>query len=528
MHKFTPINAQRTFDGLEKDPLLGSYLLDGQAQKLYDLALSVPDGGLIVEIGSFLGRSTIALGLACLGTNKRVIAIDTFQGNKTDFRQGNLLVNWHGISFKDLFLSNVELYGLKNIVVPLVGYSNDIAKHWTYEIDLLFIDGDHTEKGVTQDFRNFFPWVRENGVVSLHDVLPSHPSVLSFWGNKIVPNISNPSNLKGLASGIKTTGQLKRKWILIPTYKEVATISRLLQSLKKSHGISEWNVVVIDDGSDRDLETLMQEHFPDFEYLRTDNGDLFWAGSIDFALSHLQGVMSNNDVVCLINADTLLQPNTLERLLSAKKSLPRDSNVGANVLSEDNHHHVSNGGTIHWHQNQIGISPYQNQTQKKHQFMQVEAIFGRCSLFSASLFVEDGLRFSDSGFKQYWSDTVFCLRAKEREKLFFIDFSIIAYCQDGRGPSKASNVSIKKAYMDLRRPSNYNLKDLKNFINSYFPEKNFVRSAVFYYSCLKICQSFKRVPVLYLPMRVIQALLFRLFLIFKKFFPAVFKDTTVG
>jgi predicted O-methyltransferase YrrM len=43
-------------------------------------------------------------------------------------------------------------------------------------VDLLFIDGDHRYRGVKQDFAMYAPFVRNGGLVVLHDILP-HPRV---------------------------------------------------------------------------------------------------------------------------------------------------------------------------------------------------------------------------------------------------------------------------------------------------------------------------------------------------------------
>lgn len=53
------------------------------------------------------------------------------------------------------------------------------------EIDILFIDGDHTYEGVMNDFQNYAPLVADNGLIIFHDIVP-HPDdpfceVDKFW-----------------------------------------------------------------------------------------------------------------------------------------------------------------------------------------------------------------------------------------------------------------------------------------------------------------------------------------------------------
>lgn len=42
-------------------------------------------------------------------------------------------------------------------------------------IDLLFIDADHSSVSVNADFRAYFPFVRDHGIVLFHDTYPMNP-----------------------------------------------------------------------------------------------------------------------------------------------------------------------------------------------------------------------------------------------------------------------------------------------------------------------------------------------------------------
>src|SRR4051812_35292618 len=80
-----PRRARMSRDGLafaRSWPLIDSVegLLVSPLQEfwLFKTARSLPRQAVIVEIGSFKGRSTVTLALACRGTGRRVYAIDTF------------------------------------------------------------------------------------------------------------------------------------------------------------------------------------------------------------------------------------------------------------------------------------------------------------------------------------------------------------------------------------------------------------------------------------------------------------------
>lgn len=53
------------------------------------------------------------------------------------------------------------------------------------KVDFLFIDGDHTESGVAQDYNDYKEFVRPGGVIAFHDIVESQPfpdnQVYHFW-----------------------------------------------------------------------------------------------------------------------------------------------------------------------------------------------------------------------------------------------------------------------------------------------------------------------------------------------------------
>jgi len=47
--------------------------------------------------------------------------------------------------------------------------SHQIITHWNQEVDLVYIDGDHLYKGVKQDFKDWFKFVKLGGIILIHD-----------------------------------------------------------------------------------------------------------------------------------------------------------------------------------------------------------------------------------------------------------------------------------------------------------------------------------------------------------------------
>lgn len=116
--------------------------------------------GEIVEIGSFKGKSTVALGLGSkfISERKRTIfAIDPF------------VTNGHYIYHFNDFLNNIVNMRLANYVTPIKKFSQDAIQDCPENIAALFVDGDHSYFGVKRDIELYAPRVVPGGFIAFHD-----------------------------------------------------------------------------------------------------------------------------------------------------------------------------------------------------------------------------------------------------------------------------------------------------------------------------------------------------------------------
>ena len=113
----------------------------------------VPDGSIIVEIGTNFGESTVALACGIHGTRSRIICIDPV------FRSGTVAVH-NGDNDEDAtYNSNVQNFinrltdrNLSHYVSVVSDFSHKFFPKWDLgEIALIFIDGEHTFDGVMRD-----------------------------------------------------------------------------------------------------------------------------------------------------------------------------------------------------------------------------------------------------------------------------------------------------------------------------------------------------------------------------------------
>jgi predicted O-methyltransferase YrrM len=169
------------------------WLSDAETKWLFKRALSLPDAANLAEIGSYKGRSTVCLAFGCRNTNKRVFAIDTFDGGPDLARQD---------SFSE-FRANVERCGLTKYVEPVKGISWEVARSWSTPLDFLFIDGSHIYSDVMADFASFFPHVARGGTVAFHDVHPNHPGVVKAWNETFKTQLTETGQCDSIRFGRK-------------------------------------------------------------------------------------------------------------------------------------------------------------------------------------------------------------------------------------------------------------------------------------------------------------------------------------
>lgn len=151
-------------DLIDKIKNVEGFLRQEEAVFLYHTARQLGSGGVIVEIGSYKGKSTICLAQGSKdGLGITVFAVDP---HLTDYEQK--ICNAGKSSFAD-FWKNIEEAGLSYLVTPIVEKSEDAIRKWNRPIIFLWIDGDHSYCSVKNDFDLWTPFLLPGGVVAFHD-----------------------------------------------------------------------------------------------------------------------------------------------------------------------------------------------------------------------------------------------------------------------------------------------------------------------------------------------------------------------
>lgn len=146
-----------------------------EQELLLRYAQQVPEQGIILEIGAEFGMSA---SIFCAGAKASVeiISLDLFPEDIYAAHRRNL--------------AEAGYWGRTHCLQG-DSHQSDYADVWRTAkltgdprpIDLLFIDGDHTYEGVSEDIRRWTPFVNLGGHVVFHDVATAtneHPHALHY------------------------------------------------------------------------------------------------------------------------------------------------------------------------------------------------------------------------------------------------------------------------------------------------------------------------------------------------------------
>jgi glycosyltransferase involved in cell wall biosynthesis len=162
---------------LERINKIEGWLADKEADLLIATTLkaccALPPPHHIVEIGSYHGKSTVAIGtvVKALFPSAKVFAIDPHEGTVGAADQGLQ----KGAPTLEKFNQNIHAAGLEENVILMKDYSFNID--WKDPISFLFIDGLHDYPNVARDFWKFSPHVVQGGFIAFHDYADYYPGV---------------------------------------------------------------------------------------------------------------------------------------------------------------------------------------------------------------------------------------------------------------------------------------------------------------------------------------------------------------
>lgn len=135
--------------------------------------------GNVVEVGSFHGRSSVLLGSGMLereDRRRKLICIDNFvKQSSRSFP--------HAINPKEALLDNIRRFDLSNLFELYEMNSEQALRSISPEsCGLIFIDSEHIESQISEEFPLALTAINRNGVILIHDYMnPNVDPSYTWW-----------------------------------------------------------------------------------------------------------------------------------------------------------------------------------------------------------------------------------------------------------------------------------------------------------------------------------------------------------
>src|SRR5580693_1321007 len=118
-----------------------------EAEALWDAAWAMAPSGVILEVGTYCGKSATWLGAAAQARGGRVVTIDHHRGSEEnqagwEHHDPTLVDPETGLmDTLPFFRKTMHATGLEDVVIAIVGRSTTVAALWSTPLAMLFIDG---------------------------------------------------------------------------------------------------------------------------------------------------------------------------------------------------------------------------------------------------------------------------------------------------------------------------------------------------------------------------------------------------
>jgi MMP 1-O-methyltransferase len=169
-----------------------------EARELLRISHSLSAGAIIVEIGSFFGAGAILLaGPRRIRGSGLVHCVDPFDGTGDSFsvpHYQRILAEFGSGSLRDHFERNIHEAGLGPWVRLHQGRADEVARSWTTPIDLLYLDGDQSQKGVREAYDSWAQFLKVGGIIAVHNSAPENHTAEHDGHRCIVEEEIKPPN----------------------------------------------------------------------------------------------------------------------------------------------------------------------------------------------------------------------------------------------------------------------------------------------------------------------------------------------
>ncbi|MBN1299761.1 MAG: glycosyltransferase [Melioribacteraceae bacterium] len=241
--------------------------------------------------------------------------------------------------------------------------------------------------------------------------------------------------------------------IIIVNYNVKEYLNNLLNSLEKASGNLRTEIIVVDNASSDGSAEEIPSKFPAIKFLRNEK-------NLGFGKANNQGLeLANGEYILLINPDTIVKEDTIERLIQFLEANPDAGMVSCKVLNPDGTLQLACRrsyptpwvsfskitGLSHLFPKSKLFAKYNLTYLDENEINEVDAISGAFMLFRRNIYNEIGG--FDPKFFMYGEDLDFCYRIQQAGyKIYYVPSTEIIHY---KGEStKRSNLDETKVFYD--------------------------------------------------------------------------------
>lgn len=172
---------------------------------LYEMAQDVPAKDAIVEIGTYRGKSACYLAAGArdgLGAHVWTIDPHDLPGRRYPTTANpSKKLDYTDPGIRQDAEKQINKSGLDGRITMIRDFSTTTAGWWPGpQVSLLFVDGDHRQGAVRQDFRSWQPHLSSSALIVFDDFCMSHPGVPNALLDLVNKNVLRIVDTRGRAA----------------------------------------------------------------------------------------------------------------------------------------------------------------------------------------------------------------------------------------------------------------------------------------------------------------------------------------
>ncbi len=203
-------------------------------------------------------------------------------------------------------------------------------------------------------------------------------------------------------------------FVITPAFNNKDHVDQFLRSLNHQN-YDNFKIIIIDDGSTDGTAEMIKRKYPK-TILLFGNGNLWWSGATNKGVKY--ALKNNADFILTVNNDVEFSKNYLSQISKTGISNPK-SLIGSKILDINNKKKVWYCGAF-FNKKTADLEHRTGNDKDYKKLTESEWLTGMGVLIPAQAYRDVGL-YDKENFPQYFADSDFSLRAKQKDYRLLVD-----------------------------------------------------------------------------------------------------------